>query len=131
MLPLANGWRLARRMVAQLDHVELEGPDDTDTDALRTLGFTIEIVNWRARVVAPAPHVLDRLFARWPLLSDDTGPNGHRHRRHPFRGEAKPLKAACGKSRQDFRLVSASAATSAGSGPSAWTSNPEPDSKPP
>ena len=66
-LPLANGWRLARRLVAGLDHVELEGPDDTDTDTLRKLGFTIEIVNWRARVFAPAPHVLDRLFARWPL----------------------------------------------------------------
>ena len=66
-LPLTNGWRLARRLVAGLDHVELEGPDDTDTDTLRKLGFTIEIVNWRARVFAPASHVLDRLFARWPL----------------------------------------------------------------
>ena len=66
-LPLANGWRLARRLVAGIDHVELEGPDDTDTDALQKLGFTIEIVNWRARVFAPAPLVLDRLFARYPL----------------------------------------------------------------
>ncbi|MCY4317853.1 MAG: strawberry notch family protein [Alphaproteobacteria bacterium] len=66
-LPLANGWRLTRRMVAHIDHVELEGPDDTDTDALQKLGFTIEIINWRARVFAPAPHILERLFARWPL----------------------------------------------------------------
>ena len=68
-LPLANGWRLARRAVARTDRVELEGPDDTHTDTLRKLGFTIEIIDWRARVFAPAPHVLDRLFTRWPLAS--------------------------------------------------------------
>ena len=66
-LPLANGWRLSRRLVAQTERVELEGPDDTHTDTLRKLGFTIEIINWRARMFAPAPHVLDRLFTRWPL----------------------------------------------------------------
>ena len=66
-LPLSNGWRLSRRSISGDDRVELEGPDDTDTETLRQLGCTIELINWRARIFPTAPHVLDRIFNRWPL----------------------------------------------------------------
>ena len=68
-LPLSNGWRLARRSISGDNRVELEGPHDTDTETLRQLGCTVELINWRARIFAPAPHVLDRIFTRWPLAA--------------------------------------------------------------
>ena len=68
-LPLSNGWRLARRNISGENRVELEGPDDTDTETLRQLGCTVELINWRARIFTPAPHVLDRIFNRWPLAA--------------------------------------------------------------
>ena len=68
-LPLSNGWRLSRRSISGDDRIELEGPDDTDTEALRQLGCTIELITWRARIFVPAPHVLDRIFTRWPLTA--------------------------------------------------------------
>ena len=66
-LALANGWRLARRRIMGADRVEIEGPADGDTDALKRMGCTVEIVSWRARAFAPAAHVLDRILERWPL----------------------------------------------------------------
>ncbi len=48
-LALANGWRLARRRIMGADRVEIEGPVDGDTDALKRMGCTVEIVSWRAR----------------------------------------------------------------------------------
>ncbi len=68
-LPLSNGWRLTRRSISGDNRVELEGPDDTDTEALRQLGCTIELINWRARIFPSAPHVLDRIFTRWLLAA--------------------------------------------------------------
>ena len=68
-LPLSNGWRLTRRSISGDNRVELEGPDDTDTEALRQLGCTIELITWRARIFVPAPHVLDRIFTRRPLAA--------------------------------------------------------------
>ncbi len=68
-LALANGWRLARRRIMGADRVEIEGPDDGDTDALKRMGCTVEIVAWRARAFAPGAHVLDRILERWPLAA--------------------------------------------------------------
>jgi len=61
-LPLANGWRLARRCIMGADRVEIEGPADTDTAALRRIGCTVEIVSYRARAFAPGAEVLDRVL---------------------------------------------------------------------
>ena len=68
-LALANGWRLARRRIMGADRVEIEGPADGDTDALKRMGCTVEIVSWRARAFAPGAQVLDRILERWPLAA--------------------------------------------------------------
>ena len=68
-LPLANGWRLARRRIMGADRVEIEGPADTDVGVLRRIGCTVEIVSYRARAFAPAAQVLDRILERWPLAA--------------------------------------------------------------
>ncbi len=68
-LPLANGWRLARRRIAGIDRIEIEGPADTDLAALKRLGCTVEIVGWRARTFAPNADALDRILDRWPLAA--------------------------------------------------------------
>ena len=68
-LPLANGWRLARRRIMGADRVEIEGPADTDVGVLRRIGCTVEIVSYRARAFAPAAQVLDRVLDRWPLAA--------------------------------------------------------------
>ena len=65
-LPLANGWRLARRRIMGADRVEIEGPADTDIAALRRIGCTVEIVSYRARAFAPGPDALSRILDRWP-----------------------------------------------------------------
>ena len=68
-LPLANGWRLARRRIMGADRLEIEGPADTDVTVLRRIGCTVEIVSYRARAFAPAAQVLDRVLERWPLAA--------------------------------------------------------------
>ena len=68
-LPLANGWRLARRRIMGADRVEIEGPADTDVAVLKRIGCTVEIVSYRARAFAPAAQVLDRVLERWPLAA--------------------------------------------------------------
>ena len=68
-LPLANGWRLARRRVMGADRVEIEGPADTDTAVLKRIGCTVEIVSYRARAFAPGAEVLERILERWPLAA--------------------------------------------------------------
>ena len=65
-IPLANGWRIARRRLMGVDRVEIEGPADTDLPALKRLGCAVEIVSYRARVFAPGPKPLARLLERWP-----------------------------------------------------------------
>ena len=65
-LSLANGWRLARRRVMGADRVEIEGPADTDMDALKRMGCTVEIVSFRARIFAPNPEATERILERWP-----------------------------------------------------------------
>ena len=40
-LALANGWRLARRRIMGSDRVEIEGPADGDTDALKRMGWSL------------------------------------------------------------------------------------------
>ena len=68
-LPLANGWRLARRRIMGADRVEIEGPADTDVSVLKRIGCTVEIVSYRARAFVPAAQVLDRILERWPLAA--------------------------------------------------------------
>ena len=65
-LSLANGWRLARRCLMGADRVEIEGPADTDMDALKRMGCTVEIVSFRARIFAPNAETVERILDRWP-----------------------------------------------------------------
>ncbi len=68
-LALANGWRLARRRIMGADRVEIEGPTDSDTEVLKRMGCTVEIISWRTRVFAPGPDLLERVIQRWPLAA--------------------------------------------------------------
>ena len=66
---LANGWRLARRRLMGADRIEIEGPADTDMDALKRMGCQTEIVQWRTRVFAPNAGAIERILDRWPLAA--------------------------------------------------------------
>ena len=68
-LALANGWRLARRRLMGADRIEIEGPADTDMDALKRMGCTVEIVSFRARIFAPNANAMERILDRWPLAA--------------------------------------------------------------
>ena len=68
-LALANGWRLARRRLMGADRIEIEGPADTDMDALKRMGCTVEIVSFRARIFAPNADTVARVLDRWPLAA--------------------------------------------------------------
>ena len=68
-LPLANGWRVARRTVMGASRIEIEGPTDTDLPVLKRMGCTVEIIAYRARVFAPGADVLQRALARWPAVT--------------------------------------------------------------
>ena len=68
-LALANGWRLARRRLMGADRIEIEGPADTDMDALKRMGCTVEIVSFRARTFAPDAGAMERILDRWPLAA--------------------------------------------------------------
>ena len=68
-LSLANGWRLARRRLMGADRIEIEGPADTDMDALKRMGCTVEIVSFRARIFTPNAAALERILDRWPLAA--------------------------------------------------------------
>ena len=65
-IPLANGWRIARRRLMGADRVEIEGPADTGLAALKRLGCKVEIVSYRARAFAPDAGALGRVLERWP-----------------------------------------------------------------
>ncbi len=68
-LALANGWRLARRRIMGADRVEIEGPTDSDTEVLKRMGCTVEIISWRTRVFVPGPDLLACVIQRWPLAA--------------------------------------------------------------
>ena len=68
-LSLANGWRLARRRLMGADRIEVEGPSDTDMDAMKRMGCTVEIVSFRARIFAPNAAAMERILDRWPLAA--------------------------------------------------------------
>ncbi len=68
-LALANGWRLARRRLMGAHRIEVEGPADTDMDALKRMGCTVEIVSFRARIFAPNAAAMERILDRWPLAA--------------------------------------------------------------
>ena len=67
--PLANGWRLARRLIMNAHRIEIEGPADGDIDTLRRMGCTVEIISWRTRVFAPQASTLELIVARWPITA--------------------------------------------------------------
>ena len=69
--PLANGWKLARRRLMGAFRVEIEGPADGDTDALKRMGCVAEIVSWRTRLFAPDRATLERIVERWPLAAPE------------------------------------------------------------
>ena len=69
--PLANGWRLARRRLMGADRIEVEGPADGDTAALKRMGCIAEIVSWRTRLFAPDIATLERIVERWPVAAPD------------------------------------------------------------
>ena len=66
---LANGWKLARRRLMGAFRIEVEGPDDSDTDALKRMGCVAEIVSWRTRLFAPDRATLERITERWPIAA--------------------------------------------------------------
>ena len=68
-LSLANGWRLARRRLMGANRLEIEGPADTDMDALKRMGCATEIVSFRARIFAPNAAAMERILDRWPLAA--------------------------------------------------------------
>ncbi len=68
-LALSNGWRLARRRIMGAHRIEIEGPVDRDTAALKRMGCTVEIISWRARTFAPEARVLDRVLEQWPVAA--------------------------------------------------------------
>ena len=67
--PLANGWRLARRLIMNAHRIEIEGPADGDIDTLRHMGCTVEIISWRTRVFVPHASTLELIVERWPLIA--------------------------------------------------------------
>ena len=64
---LANGWKLVRRRLMGANRIEIEGPADGDTDALKRMGCIAEIVSWRTRLFAPDRATLERITDRWPI----------------------------------------------------------------
>ena len=69
--PLANGWKLARRRLMGANRIEIEGPADGDTDALKRIGCIAEIVSWRTRLFAPDRATLERVVERWPIAQPE------------------------------------------------------------
>ena len=69
--PLANGWKLARRRLMGANRIEIEGPADGDTDALKRMGCVAEIVSWRTRLFAPDRATLERVTDRWPIAQPE------------------------------------------------------------
>ena len=69
--PLANGWKLARRRLMGAMRIEIEGPADGDTDALKRMGCIAEIVSWRTRLFAPDRATLERVVERWPIAAPE------------------------------------------------------------
>ena len=67
-----NGWRLVRRRLMGVQHVEVEGPVDTDLPVLKRLGCVTEIVSWRTRVLVPGAQAVERLLERFPLATNSS-----------------------------------------------------------
>ena len=66
---LSNGWKLTRRRLMGAFRIEIEGPTDGDTDALKRMGCIAEIVSWRTRLFAPDRATLERITDRWPIAA--------------------------------------------------------------
>ena len=71
-LILANGWKIARRLVNGEQRMELTNRDLSfaDREMLKEMGLFQEMINWQARMFLPTdkPAVLERLLASKPLL---------------------------------------------------------------
>ena len=68
-LPLSNAWRIARRRFMGEPRVEIKDPSDTDLATLRRMRCTVEIVYFRARMLAPDAAAVARVLDRWPLAT--------------------------------------------------------------
>ena len=68
---LSNGWKLTRRRLMGAFRIEIEGPADGDTDALKRMGCIAEIVSWRTRLFAPDRATLERITERWPIATPE------------------------------------------------------------
>ncbi len=68
---LSNGWKLARRRLMGAFRIEIEGPADGDTNALKRMGCMTEIVTWRTRLFAPDRATLERIVDRWPIAAPE------------------------------------------------------------
>ena len=68
---LTNGWKLARRRLMGANRIEIEGPADGDTGALKRMGCIAEIVSWRTRMFAPDRATLERIVERWPIAQSE------------------------------------------------------------
>ena len=51
------------------DRIEIEGPADGDTAALKRMGCIAEIVSWRTRLFAPDTATLAQIVERWPVAT--------------------------------------------------------------
>ena len=69
---LSNGWKLARRRLMGANRIEIVGPTDGDTDALKRMGCIAEIVSWRTRLFAPDRETLERIVDRWSIAAPET-----------------------------------------------------------
>ena len=57
------------------DRIEIEGPADGDTAALKRMGCIAEIVSWRTRLFAPDTATLAQIVERWPVAMPDQAPD--------------------------------------------------------
>jgi predicted RNA methylase len=72
ILDLADGLRLRRSRLMQVNRIELTGFGSTSVDRLKAMGLFSEIISWKLRLFVPddavaGSAVIGRLFERYPL----------------------------------------------------------------
>ena len=72
ILDLADGLRLRRSRLMQVNRIELTGFGSTSVDRLKAMGLFSEIISWKLRLFVPddavaGSAVIGRLFERHPL----------------------------------------------------------------
>jgi hypothetical protein len=73
VLDLAGGLQIRRSLVMHVHRAELTGFSDGETDQLKALGLTSEIVAWRLRLFVPTaedrgPAILAAILDRHPII---------------------------------------------------------------